>query len=113
MILALWGQPCARLLSHCGEKYCPNGGIAFRPHYGGGYRDRRRAACDPGSTNAIMAPIPDPQETAELQGRTAKGSTILAVWGQPSTRVPSFGFGGHNAVLIVCKFVDELEPQSA
>jgi 3-oxoacyl-[acyl-carrier-protein] synthase II len=25
----------------------------------------------------------------------------------------SFGFGGHNAALIMCKFVDGLEPQSA
>jgi hypothetical protein len=36
---------------------------------------------------SIMAPIPDPQETLDLQGRTARGSTFIALWGQPSARL--------------------------
>jgi hypothetical protein len=57
-----------------GEKYCHNGGMAFAPHHRAGYRDRRRRGARPeGSMNGILAPIPDPQETIDLQGRTARG----------------------------------------
>jgi hypothetical protein len=37
--------------------------------------------------NSIMAPILVPRETADLQGRTARGSMILALWGQPCARL--------------------------
>jgi hypothetical protein len=42
-----------------------------------------------GSIISIMAPIPDPRETPDLQVRTAWGSTILAFWGQPCARLAS------------------------
>jgi hypothetical protein len=38
--------------------------------------------------NGIMTPIRDPQETIDLQGITARGSTTFALWGQLCARLP-------------------------
>jgi hypothetical protein len=40
-----------------------------------------------GSTNGVMAPIPDPQETVDLQGKNCMGSMILALRGPQSARL--------------------------
>jgi hypothetical protein len=53
--------------------------------------------------NGIMAPIPDPQETADLQGRTAKGSTILALLGAAipsSASIASHAKYPHNGAWV-------------
>jgi hypothetical protein len=79
MILALWGQPCARLAPSRREKYWPNGGIAFAHHHGVGLPGGPRWGSWPpsggplktvgalvrGAMN-IMAPVVDPLDAADL-----------------------------------------------
>jgi hypothetical protein len=55
----------------------PNGGVAFAPSRRRLPRSPTSGARPEVSVNGIMAPIPDPQEMTDLQGRTAR-VTILA-----------------------------------
>jgi hypothetical protein len=48
--------------------------------------------------NGIMAPVSDPQETPDLQGKQLGVPMILALWGPRSPRLPWL-FAIHAKVL--------------
>jgi hypothetical protein len=78
IILALWGQRSARLLSRR-EEYCHDGGMALA------HPSRRRLAG--GSKMAMMAPSRGPQKALFSRGK-GLGSVIHVLWGPEWARLP-------------------------